>query len=530
MASTRRAVQFIHDQECMMGPTLSPFDIGIVVVYLGAIVGMSYVFARGQHTGEDYFLAGRSMRGSTLAISILANQASAVSLVGAPAFVALREGGGLRWLQYELALPLAMLVLIVLLLPALRSVPGSSIYAYAEQRFGRPTRQALAGSFLLSRGLSLGVILYASALVVSTALGWPVTWSILAIGLFSVAYTSLGGLAADIWSDVAQFVLLWVGTLVAGAYILVHRGRDVLAAIPLARAEPLILDATGLRGGTTFAFWPMLFGGLFLYLSYYGCDQSQAQRLLAARTDADAKRALMWNGLLRFPLVLTYCMFGLLLAGLLRVDPVFAEQMASRPVDSLVPTFMMSYLPSGFRGLLLAAILAAAMSSIDSALNSLAAVTLEDIVGLTPARQSVWLSRGTSLVWGLFAVASGLVFARSGSGILEMINMVGSAFYGPVLAVFTLGVLAPRLTGNAALAGLVAGLAGNLALSRFAPGVSWLWWNPAGFFVACAVALSLGRIAPRLVFARWPRREANLLIAAFVVMLVILVGTSLSVG
>ena len=191
-----------------MPTSLSIIDIAVVVAYLVGVVGMSYAFARRQHTGEDYFLAGRSMRGMPLAISILANQASAVSLVGAPAFVALREGGGLRWLQYELAVPLAMIVLIVLFLPALRSVPGSSIYAFVEQRFGRPTRQALAGSFLVSRGLSLGVILYASALVVTTAIGWPILWSILAIGIFSVAYTSLGGLAADIWSDVVQFVLL----------------------------------------------------------------------------------------------------------------------------------------------------------------------------------------------------------------------------------------------------------------------------------------------------------------------------------
>ena len=511
-------------------PSLSWIDIGIVILYLGAIVGMSFAFARRQHDGEDYFLAGRTLGGTTLAISILANQASAVSLVGAPAFVALRDGGGLRWLQYELALPLAMLILIVLLLPALRSVPGSSIYQYAEQRFGRRTRQALAGSFLLSRGLSLGVILYASALVVSTALGWPVAWSILAIGLFSVAYTSLGGLVADVWSDVAQFILLWGGTIVAAGYVLVHGGTDVLHAIPIARAQPLVLDATGLHDGTTFAFWPMLFGGVFLYLSYYGCDQSQAQRLLAARSNADAKRALVWNGLLRFPLVLTYCLFGLLLAGLLRVDSGFAAEMASRPPDSLVPTFMMGYLPTGLRGLLLAAILAAAMSSIDSALNSLAAVTLEDVAGIAPGRQPVWLSRSVSLGWGLFAIVSGIVFARSGSGVLETINLIGSAFYGPVLAVFTLGVLVPSLTGNGPLVGLVIGLLANVALARLAPGVSWLWWNPAGFLVTSVVAIAISRVAPQLAVARWPRREAVLLVGAFVVMLVILAGASLGVG
>jgi Na+/proline symporter len=204
--------------------------------------------------------------------------------------------------------------------------------------------------------------------------------------------------------------------------------------------------------------------------------------------------------------------------------------MASRPADSLVPTFMMGYLPSGLRGLLLAAILAAAMPSIDSALNSLAAVTLEDVAGIPPGRQPVWLSRAVSLGWGVFAVVSGIVFARSAGSMLETINLIGSAFYGPVLAVFTLGVLAPRLTGNAPLIGLIVGLVSNLALSRLAPGVSWLWWNPAGFLVTCIVALSISRVAPRLAFVRWPRREAVLLVGAFVVMLAILASASIGVG
>ena len=380
-----------------MSAALAPLDLAVLILYLAGIVGMSYAFARRQHTGEDYFLAGRKMRGSTLGFSILANQASAVSLVGAPAFVALSDGGGLRWLQYELALPVAMLALIVFLLPALRSVPGSSIYAYVERRFGRPTRQALAASFLISRGLSLGVILYASALVVSTAVGWPVAGCIVAIGVFAVVYTSLGGLVADIWSDVIQLALLWGGTLAAALYLVARGGADLIEAIPVARTETLVLGASGLHDGTTFAFWPMLFGGAFLYLSYYGCDQSQAQRLLAAKSDEDARRALVWNGLLRFPLVLTYCGFGLLLAGLLQVDSAFAEQMAARPADSLVPTFMMTYLPVGLRGLLLAAILAAAMSSIDSALNSLAAVTLEEGPGYKIKRLVVQPGRRLSL-------------------------------------------------------------------------------------------------------------------------------------
>jgi SSS family solute:Na+ symporter len=499
--------------------TLSRIDLIVLIGYLAGIVAMSWLFARRQRSGEEYFLAGRAMSGRVLAASILANQASAVSLVGAPAFVALREGGGLKWLQYELALPIAMLLLIALLLPALRSVPGSSIYAYAEGRFGRSTRRALAGAFLLSRGLALGVVLYASALVVAQAVGCSVDEALLLVGLFSAAYTGLGGIVADIWSDVIQLFLLWGGTAVCALAVLAGRGTALITAVPPERAHTLVFDAAGFSRGSEFSFWPMLLGGTFLYLSYYGCDQSQAQRLLTARDDSAARRALLLNGLLRFPLVLTYCSFGLLLAGLLRIDPQFAAAMDGKPPDSLVPVFITAYLPSGLRGLMLAAILAAAMSSIDSALNSLAAVTLEDVFGLRPSSQRVWLPRLTTFLWGAFAVVSGMAFARAGAGVIELVNRIGSAFYGPLLGVFALGVLAPAVGGRGATIGLAAGLAGNLAVARLAPGVSWLWWNPAGFALTFASALLLDRARPRLGDRTWPRRETAILASAFFAML-----------
>jgi SSS family transporter len=501
---------------------LQPLDLSILGAYLALVVLMSYAFARRQRTGDDYFLAGRRMGGTVLALSILANQASAVSLVGAPAFVALGAGGGLRWLQYELGLPLAMLALVVLLLPALRSVPGSSIYRYADGRFGAPTRRLLAGAFLLTRGLSLGVILYASSLVVSEALGWPVARSLLAVGLFSVAYTSLGGIVADIWTDVLQLVLLWGGTLLAAADVIRERGPGLLRVADAARARTLVFDASGLGDSATFAFWPMVLGGVFLYMSYYGCDQSQAQRLLTARDEGQARKALVLNGLLRFPLVLSYCGLGLLLAGLLATDASFAALMQGRRPDALVPVFLSSWLPTGARGLLLAAILAAAMSSIDSALNSLAAITLEDVLDRPPQDQSAWLGRFTALGWGLFAVLSGLAFAGGEAGILEGINQIGSAFYGPILAVFLLGVLAPGVRGRGAAAGLVAGVLGNVLLWRLAPGVSWLWWNPIGLLVTAVVAMAVDRAGVRVPALVWPRPWTALLLAAFAAMLLLL--------
>jgi SSS family solute:Na+ symporter len=497
---------------------LGPLDALVVLGYLAAIVALSWAIARRQRTGEDYFLAGRAMGGAALGASILANQASAISLVGAPAFVALREGGGLRWLQYELAVPLAMLLLVAWLLPMLRSVEGSSIYAWAERRFGRGTRRALAAAFLLSRGLSLGVILYASALVVSAATGLGGTAALLAVGLLSVAYTGFGGIVADIWSDVLQLGLLFLGTAASAVYLALR--PEVLAAVPTERAVA-ISAGLGLHGDS-FALAPMLVGGLFLYLSYYGCDQSQAQRLLAARDDGAARRALLLTGLLRFPLVLTYCLFGLLLAGLLRADAGFAAALAGQPADSLVPLFITRELPAGLRGLLVAGILAAAMSSIDSALNSLAAVTLEDVFGRPVGGQSVWIGRLTSFSWGLFAVGSALVFARAGSLVLELVNRIGSLFAGPLLGVFTLGLVAAGASGRSAVAGLGLGLGANAALAAWAPQVSWLWWNPAGWAVTVAVGLLAGGRG-----ARWPAfaasaRETALLGGAFVAMLAVL--------
>lgn len=502
--------------------SLTSLDVFVVLVYLAAVAGITIWVSRAQRTGDDYFLAGRSMGGVPLAMSIMANQVSAVSLIGAPAFVAVRAGGGLVWLQYELAVPLAMLVLASVVLPTLRSVAGASIYAYLERRFDRRVRRVVAGSFVLARGLSLGVIVYASALVVSQSLGLGLTTSIVLVGGGSVLYTSIGGMAADVWSDVLQLVWLWVGIAVASAYLLQQHGLSLLAAVPADRLAALDVRAWGGTPDSMFGLAPMLVGGFFLYLSYYGCDQSQAQRLLAARSDDQARVALLLNGLFRFPVVFTYCGLGVLLAGALALDPAFAASMNGQAPDRLVPIFMMSYLPSGLRGLFVAAIAAAAMSSIDSALNSLAAVTLEDVAGQQTRLESVWVGRGVALAWGVFAVASAFVFARAGSGVLELINQIGSVFYGPVLAVFLLGILAPMTGANAALRGFWIGLAATALVGWAAPAVSWLWWNPIGFFAAAAGATSnVGRLGS-LVPVTWRRGDVVLLGGMFVGMLLLL--------
>jgi Na+/proline symporter len=269
----------------------------------------------------------------------------------------------------------------------------------------------------------------------------------------------------------------------------------------------------------------MLLGGIVLYCAYYACDQTQAQRLLAASNDAEARSALVLNGVFRFPLVLTYCLFGLLIAGLLATDTSFAAAMSGQPADAIVPTFILTYLPSGLRGLLIAAILAAAMSSLDSALNSLAAVTLEDVAGFDATNASAWAGRAMTFAWGVSAILSALVFARGATGVLELITRLGSVFYGPALAVFVAAATIRNARGVVASLALVIGLAVNVALARYATGMSSLWWNVFGFLTAYGVLLAGSRSARWLAPATPESRGSlRLLGLAAVVMVVVIVA------
>lgn len=517
-------------------------DLLIVVASLVGLILLAGWLARRQRDAADYYLGGHRLAAWVLGVSLAANQVSAISLVGAPAFVALRQGGGLTWLQYELAVPLAMAALVLWGVPLLRGARGANVYAAIEDRLGAGARRLLASFFLLGRGLGTGVILYASALVVAALTAWPLTASLWIVAVVAAIYTTLGGLVADVISDLLQFGLLWGGTLLATAVLAVRLAGEgsLLALVEDARLVPLELAGHGLGDGATFALWPMLFGGFFLYLAYYGCDQTQAQRILAASSADAARKALFLAAVLRFPLVLTYCAFGVLLAAFLTAEPAFAARLAGKPPDALVPEFVVAYLPVGLLGIAVAGFLAAALSSIDSALNSMSAVTLEE---LFPARSELagrvrvlWARFGT-LAWGAWAALAGWWLSASGETVIETINRVGSVLYGPMLALFLLAWRSKRADGRSAVAGGLAGVAVNLLLAYAAPGVSWLWWNVAG----CLVAVLIGHLGGRRAgasssgegtgvggslapVAESARRLAWLLVAEFVAILALLVS------
>lgn len=471
---------------------MSAFDQLIIVAYLAAMIGLSFWVGRGQKTEEDYYVGGRNLPWWALGISTMATQTSVVSFVSIPAFVAVKEHGGLTWLQYELAVPIAMLLVCVFLLPFFRELELVSVYAYLEKRFSPSVRYFLSAVFLLSRGLGTGVGVYASALVLEVCLGLPLWQTIVLIGVVTVIYDTIGGMAAVVYSDVVQMVvlLLGLGACIYFAADAVGGAGAVIQGLEPARWRAFD-PSTGLGDNGRAPFWGFLVGGLFLYVSYYGVDQSQAQRALSAPTEADTRRAVIFNGLARFPLTLLYLALGIALASVYEKSaPLRAT--VDKP-DALVPQFVLQYLPGGLKAVLFAAMLAAAMSSLDSALNSLSAATMQDFVErLWPLSDDNRLkaSKLTTVIWGALITAAAFLFGGQDT-VVEVINKVGSAFYGPILAAFLMGLLSRRANSTGVLVGVVAGVAVNMTLWLTGAPVFWMWWNAIGLVVSAAVTLGV---------------------------------------
>ncbi len=462
--------------------------------YILGVVFISVHVGRNQHSQEDYYLAGRSMASWKITLSVMATQVSAISLIGAPAFIALKSNGGLIWLQYELAIPLAMLLIMLILVPMYHRCQVLSIYEYLEKRFGGLVRTLVSLTFLVSRGLGAGVMLLATSIVSSVCLNMDIYVTILLIGSISILYTTIGGIAADIYSDIIQLIVLWFSSIILIVIVFSYINWDSVAftANDMSRLRVINFDATGLGDGQSFGFWPMLIGGLFLYFSYYGCDQSQTQRLLATPTVEKAQWALFLNGIFRFPLVLTYCAFGLFLIPFLQTETVFADTLKGLPPDYLVPYFLQNYVPEGFLGIVIAGIFAASMSSLDSTLNSLSAATWRDLLlkfykplAAVGHQEAVVWSRWLTVIWGAFCTSFAIVMVGGSETVLELVNKIGSAFYGPIAAIFVLGMTSRRSNETGAVSGLMIGVGVNLWLWQlYSDTISWLWWNPTGFLAS----------------------------------------------
>lgn len=514
---------------------MNVIDWLVIAAYMALVVGLAAYLTRKQKDTHDYYLAGKKIKWWQSGASTMATQLGAISFVSAPAFVALKEGGGMKWLAYEFGVPLALIVVMMIIIPILHQKNYISIYEYLEDRFDTGTRNLVSIFFQLGRGLATAVAVLAGGLVLSTALSISVIQAILLVGVITVIYDVLGGIHVVILSDVLQMLIIIVGLLICGGMALSITGWEAAwNTMGAERTQILDFKHWGFTSEGTYAFWPMLFGGFFLYASYYGTDQSQVQRELSVGNVDDVRRSLLVNALGRFPLVLLYTVMGIFVGAVfvmpeslthigstLNMDTSSVTEILKIDPDRMVPMFILSYLPHGVIGFIFVAIMAALMSSLDSGINSLSAVTMKDfyqkyIKTKASDKHYLWASKTITLLWGTFCVVAAILFTMIGESTRQttivLINAIGSLLYGPILAAFLIGMLTRNINGTAIKIGIVFGIASNILIWQFTA-ISWMWWNLSGFimtvFITILFSLITNTVAgfPKIDFATYIKND-----------------------
>ena len=470
-----------------------------MAAYLAGITLFGLRFRKHQRSLRDYFLADQQVPWWAIALSIVAAETSTLTIISIPG---LAYDTNLAFLQLVLGYLLGRVVISIILIP--RYFQGQFVTAYEllQQRFGGRLRTLAAGLFLLTRAAAEGVRVFAISIVVGIALGINEVAAIGVITALTLVYTFEGGMAAVIWTDVVQMAIYLCGTLV-GLLTLLHLVPGGWSALHLAAHAAGKLQVFDFSRDIfrTYTFWAGIIGGTFLTTASHGTDQLLVQRLLAARSRGQSQAALLASG------IAVFFQFGLFLlvgVGLWGYYRQFPPATAFARSDRIFPTFIVQKMPMGISGLLIAAVLAAAMSNLSAALNSLSASTVVDFhARLHPQgsdRQRIRWSRIYTLLWGLVLFALALL-SRRGGRVVEVGLSIASVGWGAMLGVFLLSFV-PRRQETGAIIGMLCGLAFNLYLWRWTA-VPFTWYVAFGSIVTFVI----GYIASMLI--SWPKEPLH---------------------
>ena len=476
---------------------LNKLDFIIIALYLVGITLFGLRFRKKQRSLRDYFLAGREIPWWAIALSIVAAETSTLTIISIPG---LAYDTNLTFLQVIMGYVVGRIVISFVLLPHYFRGDLYTAYELIERRFGRGLRSLTAGLFLLTRAAAEGVRVYAVSIVVSIALGTGQIASIAIITALTLIYTFEGGLAAVIWTDVVQTAIYVGGTLV-GLVTITRLVPGGWSAIHAAAQEAGKLQIFDFRPNfwIPYTFWAGVIGGTFFTTASHGTDQLIVQRLLAARGQKQSATALLSSGvaiLFQFALFLT---IGVMLWSFYRQP----SSVFGRP-DRIYPTFIVTHLPHGISGLLIAAILAAAMSNLSAALNSLSSSAIMDFyVRLRPQsdeKTRMRLSRVATLFWAVVLFALAIVALHKAGRVVEVGLQIASVAYGALLGAFLLGTLTRRANERGAMVGMALGFATELYLWLYTH-VPWTWWVMLG----TAVTFSVGWIVSIVITTRPPQ-------------------------
>ena len=443
--------------------TLPAIDILVLILYLAAVVGLGCWLSRRNRTTNDFMAAGGTLPGWAVGLSIFGTYLSSNTFIGVPG-----KAYGENWngFVFSLSLPFAAWVAVKWFVPFYRRTGEISAYHHLEKRFGPWARTYALGCYLLTQLARVGTILFGVSLGLSALTGWSVPVIIIAGGIAVTAYTLLGGIAAVIWTDVIQSLVLLVGALVIAGLLLANHPHGPGEALHIAANEgKFSLGSFGLDL-TQSTFWVVFLYGVFINLNNFGIDQSFVQRYHAARDEKAAARSVWTGALLYVPVAALFFLIGSLLFSYYHASPELLKPLVAQypdgHADKVLPHFIATQLPPGAAGLLIAAIFAAAMSSIDTSLNSAATVTLKDFVqrhlnrGQTES-DALRILRTATLVWGV--LGTGVALAMIGQkSLLDAWWKLSGIFAGGMLGLFLLGLISRRANNAGALAGVIVGV------------------------------------------------------------------------
>jgi solute:Na+ symporter, SSS family len=468
---------------------VTPIDYLVIVVYFVGVFLIGARFARQQTSLKDFFLGSRNVPWWAATFSGIATIVSGVSFLGGPG---LAFSLNYSFHQFRLGIPIALLVLCVVMLPILFRLNVYSIYEYLEMRFDRRTRRLASVMFILMKCGYLSVVIYAPSIVLAEMTGWSLAGIIVVTGMITTVYTLLGGIKAVIWTDTMQLGVLLTGIVVT--LVIITRSVDG----GLARVWETA-DAAGRLDFWNFSFSPMetytvwagLIGGAFMLIGQWGSDQAELQRFLSTKSVSMAQRALVVSLLAATVVGVAQFFIG---TSLFAFYTEFQDRggLQTEP-NRIFAKFIIEEIPTVFKGGLIAAVLAASMSTISSVLNSLATVALREFSWADRQdRPAVKQARWLTLVFGVLTTAVGLAAGNLGN-LLEAATRVINLFGGSLSGVFLLGMLSRRATAGGGFYGALAGLLAALWLNFFTQ-VSFLWFGP----VAAATAFGIGLLVSAL--------------------------------
>ena len=475
---------------------LNKLDFIIVAVYLAGITLFGLRFRKRQRSLRDYFLADRNIPWWAIALSIVAAETSTLTIISIPG---LAYDTNLQFLQVGLGYLLGRVIISFVLLPHYFRGDLYTAYELIERRFGARLRSLTAGLFLLTRAAAEGVRVYAVSIVVAIAVGTGQIASIAIITALTLLYTFEGGLTAVIWTDVVQ-TIIYVGGTVVGLFTILHLVPGGWPAIHTLAGSMDKLRVFDFRPDfwKPYTFWAGVLGGAFFNTASHGTDQLIVQRLLAARSEKQSVTALLTSGLAILFQFALFLILGVMLYAFYRVPSASFGK-----ADFIYPTFIVSRMPHGISGLLIAAILAAAMSNLSAALNSLSSSSIIDFYlrrkPQTEERRRMQLSRLATLFWALVLFVLAVLSLHKVARVVEVGLSIASVAYGALLGVFLLGVLTRRANQNGAMAGMLCGFAVEVYVWQ-GTHIPWTWYVAIGTVVSFGVgylgsALSGDRVA-----------------------------------